>query len=225
MILNVFKPKNWTSFDVVAKLRGKLKTKKIGHTGSLDPLAEGVLVVVTENDTKKQETLMKDTKKEYIAEIALGAETESYDLEFIPTISKLFLSADAIKAKLPKIMFRFMGEIEQIAPAYSAKKVGGKTLYKEARKGTLDPEILPKSLVSIYEFVVLDLFSKKIMTDEGEKELPVLKCRIVCSSGTYIRSIAHDLGVVLGTGGVLVSLVRTKVGNHELKDSVKLEDL
>jgi tRNA pseudouridine55 synthase len=225
VILNIYKPKGWTSFDVVAKLRGILKTKKIGHTGTLDPLAEGVLVIMTDSDTKKQETLMHSTQKEYVAEIALGAETETYDMEFVPKLTDKPLSVESIKRKLPKIIFRFMGEIEQLVPVYSAKKVNGKTLYKEARKGTIDALDIPKQTVSIYEFEILDITLKEVITVTGKTNLPIVKCRISCSSGTYIRSIAHDLGTALDTGGVLLTLLRTRVGNFHVKDSVKIDEL
>ena len=201
MILNIYKEKNWTSFDVVAKLRGMLKTKKIGHAGTLDPLAEGVLVVLTDKDTKKQDTFMQ-LKKEYIAEIAFGCESETYDLELSPTLVSQNLDLQITKESLLKTFPKYIKTFEQTAPLYSAKKVNGKVLYKEARKGNFDVE-LPKKTVTIYDLQILDSFEKQIETTEGVYKFPVFKVRVTCSSGTYIRSLAHDLGKDLETEAVL----------------------
>lgn len=224
MILNVYKEAGWTSFDVVAKMRSILNTKKIGHTGTLDPLAEGVLVVLSYPDTKKQDSLMK-SDKEYIAEIVFGCETPTYDLEFTPTLSSTSPDINVLNEKLKNILSKYVGNIEQTVPAYSAKKVGGRPLYKSARSGTLDLTSLPKKSVSIYELEVIDTFEQEIETGVGKKLLPHIKLRVLCSSGTYIRSLASDIGKDLETGGVLKHLLRTRVGDFFIEDAEKLVDL
>ncbi|KKS72673.1 MAG: tRNA pseudouridine synthase B [candidate division WWE3 bacterium GW2011_GWD1_42_70] len=191
MILNIFKPKNWTSFDVVAKVRGVLKVKKAGHAGTLDPLAEGVLVVLTGDDTKKQAKFM-EMEKEYIAEIAFGAESPTYDLEML-------------------------------IPPYSAKKVEGKPMYKLARQGVEMAE--QRKTVTLSSIDVMEQKSRELNTDKGVVALPCVTLRIKCSSGTFVRSLAHELGEKLKMGGILISLVRSAVGEYRVENSVKIEDL
>lgn len=226
MILNIYKPKNWTSFDVVAKVKGILRTPenkkklKVGHAGTLDPLAEGVLIVLTQHDTKKQDLIMHKPK-EYIAEIALGAESATYDLEGPLEYLELNVSPSELRKQVESLIPEFIGEIEQKVPAYSATKIDGKRLYKRSRQGEDVSEILPVKKIVIHEFEIMDFFESPV----GDRLLPVLKCRVVCGSGTYLRSIAHDLGERLGTGGVLVSLVRSRVGEYTLEDTIKIDDL
>jgi len=206
MILNVYKPKGWTSFDVVAKLRGILHTRKIGHAGTLDPLAEGVLIVLTEKDTKKQDDYMHQ-EKEYIADIALGLDSDSYDLE-----TELRPVSILMKDNLNE----YIGKLNQTVPPYSAVKVKGAKLYKAARKGTLNKDILPTKSVEIFDIEKVGEYIK----DFGEfKNTKVLKIRISCSSGFYVRSFAHDIG------GVLAGLLRTKVGEFKVEDSKALSDV
>jgi len=225
MILNIYKPLNWTSFDIVAKLRGILKTKKIGHAGTLDPLADGVLVILTEKDTKKQNELM-GTKKEYIAEIALGLKSDSYDLETTLSINEDYKEVDIGD----KYLSTFVKEFEQTVPPYSAVKVKGQRLYKLARTGEVDKVDLPVKKVTIYGLELLDTYKKDftnytgncLITEDNKnifKDIKVIKVKITCSSGFYVRSFAHDLG------GVLFSLTRTKVGEYSIEDSVTIEDL
>ena len=222
MIHNIFKPKDWTSFDVVAKLRGVLKTKKIGHAGTLDPLAEGVLVILTGPDTKLQDRLMKTTK-EYVTEFTFGITTLTYDLEMTPTYNPNIEHLNLTLGQLTDVTNKYIGQIEQTAPPYSAKKVGGKTLYKEARKGRIDQIQLPVKTVEIHKIDVLDFYDREIETDLGVKTLPAVKLKIECSSGTYVRSLAHDIGEELGVGAVMTSLVRTRVGNYKVEDSRTIE--
>jgi len=216
MILNIYKEKGWTSFDVVAKLRGILGTKKIGHAGTLDPLAEGVLVVLTDKDTKRQEEFMK-MEKEYIAEIAFGATSPSYDLETSLEFTNKAVNLD----KLEKVLSKYKGEIKQQVPAYSAVKVGGNPLYKKARKGNVDESELPIKTVTIND---IEFVETKEEVFEGNT-LPVAKIKINCSKGFYVRSLANDLGKDLGCGGVLVSLKRTKVGEYLLNESKKVNEV
>lgn len=241
MILNINKPKDWTSYDVVAKLKNTLKVKKVGHAGTLDPLAEGVLIILTGKDTQKQDEIMK-SKKEYVAEIAFGATTPSYDLEFIPQVQILesitpLQLLDDVTNKLPGIITKYIGSIGQTVPQFSAKKIEGKTLYKEARKalevaketgGVYDQTAmapLPTKQVQIDSIEILDIGLKSILTVRGLLDSPVAKIKVVCSSGTYIRSLANDFGNDLGCGGVLFSLVRTKVGIFKIEDSKNLAEL
>lgn len=202
-ILYVDKPLEWTSFDVVKRLRGVLlhrlhrKKFKVGHAGTLDPLATGVMIVVTGRATKLIESLQAGVK-EYVATIRVGATTPSFDLEtevdaVYPTEH---VSEELIREALPK----FTGRIEQVPPAFSACKVDGKRAYKMARKGH-EVELKPKVLV-IDEIEMLSF-------DAAEM---VVTLRIVCSKGTYIRAIARDLGEALGSGAHLIGLRRTRVG-------------
>ena len=206
--LNVYKPQGKTSHDVVAILRRITKVKQIGHTGTLDPFAEGVLPICIGRATRLIEYL--DDDKAYIGTIQLGKSTTTYDIEgdFVDVSDKR-VSLDEIEKALSK----FRGEIEQLPPIYSAIKVNGKKLYEYARNGE-DVKIEPRK-VNIYKLEVVSF----------DEEKQVLKLHIECSKGTYIRSIAHDLGVLLSCFGYLVKLVRIKAGSFELSNTIKLEDL
>ncbi|GIW69642.1 MAG: hypothetical protein KatS3mg101_0389 [Patescibacteria group bacterium] len=221
MILNVYKPKNWTSFDVVAKIRGVLKVKKAGHAGTLDPLAEGVLIVLTGEDTKRQAEFMK-LEKEYIAKIAFGAGSPTYDLEVAPTLVAKMPPAEVYK-KLQEILSDFVGEIDQVVPSYSAKKIEGKEMYKMVRKGAEVPVV--KKRVAINSIEIVENGICTIWTNAGLMELPCSTMKVQCSSGTYVRSLAYEMGRKIGTGGVLVSLLRSAVGEYRVENSVKIEDL
>ena len=225
MILNIYKEKGWTSFDVVAKVRGMLgRKRKVGHAGTLDPLAEGVLLILTDEDTKKQSEFMK-MKKEYEAKIAFGITTPTYDLEILPGISDKQMGLDEVKIAVEKVLPKYIGEIDQKVPSYSAVKVEGKRLYKQARSGTVDEDKLPVKRVTIYNIEILGWEEEIIETKEGAKEFTVVTMKVECSSGTYIRSLAHDLGEDLGTGGVLVGLIRTRVGEFKISNVKKITEL
>lgn len=206
--LNIYKPKGKTSHDVVAILRRITKVKQIGHTGTLDPFAEGVLPVCIGKSTRLIEYLNDD--KAYIGTVQLGSATETYDIEgkTTKTSSKTVTAED-----IEQVLNQFRGEIEQLPPIYSAIKVKGKKLYEYARKGE-EVNIEPR-VVNIYN---LEL----IKYDSEQKQLEL---KIECSKGTYIRSIANDLGERLGTYGHLIKLIRIKAGGFELSDSIKLEEL
>jgi tRNA pseudouridine55 synthase len=222
MILNIYKPKTWTSFDVVAKLKHLLNTKKVGHAGTLDPLAEGVLLVLTDKDTKRQDEFMH-LQKEYIAEFTFGIRTETFDLEQLPSLAETSqpVTADQITSALPY----FIGELDQMVPAYSAVKVDGNPLYKKARQGTIDQlSALPVKRITIFDITMLDFYSKQINTTSGIQTLPTVKLKITCSSGTYIRALVRDLGNKLNTQAVMTSLIRSKVGDLDIKDSQRIED-
>lgn len=204
--LNIYKPKGKTSHDVVAYLRRVTGIKQIGHTGTLDPFAEGVLPVCIGKATRLIEYMNDD--KAYIGTVQLGKSTTTYDIEGeIVNTSDKKVSTNQIEQALKN----FRGEIEQIPPIYSAIKVNGKKLYEYARKGE-DIEIKPRK-VNIKELKILNFNNEN------------LELYIECSKGTYIRAIANDLGEKLGTFGHLTKLVRVKAGDFLLQNSVKLDDL
>ncbi len=205
--LNVYKPVGKTSHDVVAYFRKLLKIKQIGHTGTLDPFAEGVLPICIGKSTRLIEYLKDD--KAYIAYIQFGKSTETYDAE-----GKITFESDkkVNQEDINIALKNFEGQIEQIPPIYSAIKVKGKKLYEFAREG-LDVEIKPRH-VKISK-IELKNFSIENQTAE---------IYIECSKGTYIRSIANDLGKNLGCGGYLYRLIRTKAGNFKIENSINMSD-
>jgi len=216
--LNVYKEKGWTSFDVVAKIRGLLgggRKRKVGHAGTLDPLAEGVLIVLTDEDTKKQQGFM-ELEKEYMCEISFGVTSPTYDLERELTYCSVPKDLD-VEKELDNILPRYLGEIQQRVPPYSAVKVQGKPLYKKARAGKVTTDQLPLKKITIYNLQKDGFYQKN--------NLPTVKLKINCSKGTYIRSLAHDLGKDLGVGGILVSLIRAKIGDFHVEDAEKIPDL
>ena len=208
------KPKEWTSFDVVAKVRNTLGRKygvkrfKVGHAGTLDPLATGLLILCTGKGTKQIDSFQVQ-EKEYLATIKLGASTKTYDAEVEEEnlVDASHLQQDDIELAIQQ----FRGTIDQYPPIYSAIKVKGKALYKYARKGQT-VEIKSRS-VTIYSFQI------------EEYNYPYIKASISCSKGTYIRSLAHDLGKSLGCGGYLSDLVRTGIGAYSLSDALSLPAL
>ena len=206
--LNIYKPKGKTSHDVVAILRRITKVKQIGHTGTLDPFAEGVLPICIGKATRLIEYLKDD--KAYISTVQLGKSTTTYDLEGeVVEISDKTPSLEEIEAELNN----FRGDIEQLPPIFSAIKVKGKKLYEYARKGE-EVEIQPRS-VNISELELLNY----------DKENRTLELYIKCSKGTYIRSIAHDLGKNLNCFGHLIKLVRVKAGDFLVENAIKLDEL
>lgn len=207
MILNINKPIGWTSFDVVKKIRFITKEKKVGHGGTLDPFAEGVIVIATGKDTKKL-TEITGTDKSYIATIKLGQITNTLDTEGIIIEKKEipYLNDD----KIVKVLNTFLGETRQTPPMFSAKKIGGKRLYELARKNI---EVKRESvLVNIKEITLLDYNTEKISFS------------VTSSKGTYIRVLGKDIAEKLGTVGYLKSLKRTKVGSFTIMDSKTLNE-
>ncbi len=206
MVLLVNKPLEWTSFDVIGKLRKIFRIKKIGHAGTLDPLATGLLIVCTGRFTKKINEYM-GMEKEYTGTVTLGAVTPTFDLESEPENFKPFshLTMKQAQSVLPS----FMGTIDQVPPAHSAIKMDGKRVYELARKGQ-DVVMKPRTVtISKLEITALNL--------------PQLQFRVVCSTGTYIRSLANDLGAALGTGGYLSELCRTRIGEFKVEDALSIE--
>ncbi len=212
--LYIDKPLGWTSFDAVKRVRGVLlhrlhrKKFKVGHAGTLDPLATGVMLVVTGKSTKLIEQLQAGVK-EYVATIRLGATTPSFDLE--TEIDGTYPTSHITRQLIDEALHAFRGRIEQVPPSFSACKVDGHRAYKMARAGH-EVELKPKVLV-IDEIEVVDFDSEKM-------DLTLL---IVCSKGTYIRALARDIGKALESGGHLVALRRTRVGDVSIDDCLDIE--
>ena len=209
------KPLGWTSFDVVKRIRGKLhhrlgiKKLKVGHAGTLDPLATGVLIVCTGKMTKQIDELQAHVK-EYVAEITLGATTPSFDLEtpIDATYSTEHITREQVEQVLRQ---QFVGSIKQVPPSYSACKVDGHRAYKMARKGK-----------------EVELKAKELVIDEIELlnySMPRIEIRVVCSKGTYIRALARDIGQALGSGAHLTALRRTRVGGVRVDDCLQVPDM
>ena len=212
-VLYFDKPYKWTSFAVVKKIRYHISRKigvkkiKVGHAGTLDPLATGVMTICTGKATKRIEELQYHTK-EYVATLHLGATTPSFDME--KEVDATYPTEHITRQLVEEVLKQFIGTIEQIPPAFSACKVDGKRAYDLAREGS-EVELKPKTLV-IDEIELLDY------------SMPEIKIRVVCSKGTYIRALARDIGEALHSGAYLTALVRTRVGNVQLKDCMKVED-
>lgn len=207
-VLLINKPLRWTSFDIIRKTRNLIRIKKVGHAGTLDPLATGLLIVCTGKFTKQINDYMAK-EKEYTGTFTLGAITPTYDLESEPQEHKPYAhisNEELVTATIP-----FTGEIMQIPPAHSAIKVDGKRLYELARKGK-EIKIEPRK-VTINEFEIVKV------------ELPIVHFRVVCTTGTYIRSLAFDYGQQLGCGAYLSSLCRTRIGEFLLENAISMETL
>lgn len=211
--LLIDKPLGWTSFDVVKRVRGTLthrygvKRFKVGHAGTLDPLATGVMLVCTGKSTKLIDTLQAGVK-EYVATIALGATTPSFDLE--TEIDATYPTEHITRELAEETLNRFVGRIEQVPPAFSAVKVDGKRAYKMARQGK-EPDLKPK-ILQIDEIELIEFSPTQI------------KIRVVCSKGTYIRALARDIGRALGSGGHLTALRRTRVGSAAIADCMSVDN-
>ena len=206
-ILLINKPLQWTSFDVVRKIRNTIKIKKVGHAGTLDPLATGLLILCTGKFTKRINEFMAQ-EKEYTGTFVLGATTPTYDLESEPAN---FKSIEGITEEyIYETAKKFSGEIMQMPPIHSAIKQKGKPVYLLARKG-VDVVMEPRR-VTIKEFEITSI------------NLPVVSFRVVCTTGTYIRSLAHDFGQALGCGAYLGSLCRTRIGEFTINDAMGMEE-
>ncbi|HLV93423.1 MAG TPA: tRNA pseudouridine(55) synthase TruB [Aequorivita sp.] len=207
------KPLEWTSFQVVNKMRWLIKKQfgikkiKVGHAGTLDPLATGLLIICTGKFTKKIDTYQAQ-EKEYTGTITLGATTPSYDLE--TEIDQTFDISEITSEKINKATLQFIGEIQQQPPIFSALKKEGKKLYEFARKGEVVD--IPFRTVSISKFEITKI------------DLPNVEFRVVCSKGTYIRSLAHDFGKALGNGAHLSALRRTRIGDFSVENAIGIEE-
>ena len=205
-VILIDKPLHWTSFDVVRKIRSTIKIKKVGHAGTLDPLATGLLIVCTGKFTKKINEYMAQVK-EYTGTFTLGSTTPTYDKESTPENFVAFqqISEEEIKNATKQ----FIGEIQQYPPVYSAIKKDGVALYELARRG--EEVELKARTITINEFEIAKII------------LPIVSFRVLCGTGTYIRSLAHDMGQVLGCGAYLSELRRTKIGSFNVDDAKTME--
>jgi tRNA pseudouridine55 synthase len=206
------KPLHWTSFQLVNKVRWLIKRElqvkkiKVGHAGTLDPLANGLMILCTGKKTKEIDQYQA-AEKEYIATIKLGATTPSYDGE---TAENYFYGTQHINEDLiQKTILTFLGDIQQYPPIFSAIKVGGKKLYESARKG-VEVEIKARS-ISIKELEILNI------------DMPYVQFRVKCSKGTYIRSLAYDIGIALSSGAWLYKLQRTKIGEYSVENAIDIQ--
>src|SRR3984885_10484494 len=203
-MLLVNKPYNWTSFDVVGKIRNAFKPLKlkVGHAGTLDPLASGLLIICTGKMTKQLD-IFQAQEKEYTGTMVLGATTPSYDMETEP--DQQFDISDITAEQIKAACVQFIGDIQQYPPAHSAIKIDGERLYEKARRGE-DVELRLRS-VTISEFEITGI------------ALPEINFRVVCSKGTYIRSLVNDFGKALNNGAYLSKLMRTRSGDYKVDDA------
>jgi tRNA pseudouridine55 synthase len=209
-LLLVNKPYNWTSFDVVGKLRNAFKPLKlkVGHAGTLDPLATGLLIICTGKMTKQIDTFQAQ-EKEYTGTMILGATTLSYDME--TPVDQQFDIGHITEAQIKAACKPFIGDIEQYPPAHSAIKIDGERLYQKARRGEeVEKRLRP---VTISEFEITGI------------ALPEINFRVVCSKGTYIRSLIHDFGNALNNGAYLSKLRRTRSGDYKIEDAREVMEL
>jgi len=211
-VLLINKPMNWTSFDVVNKLRYTITKKlgsriKVGHAGTLDPLATGLLIICTGKMTRRIDEFT-GMEKEYAGTFFIGATTPTYDSEMEPDAT--FAIEHINENLLQEVSKKFIGNIEQMPPVYSAIKIDGKVAYAQARKGK-EIELKPRPVV-IKQFELTRI------------ELPEVDFRVVCSKGTYIRSLAYDFGKALNSGAYLKGLCRIKIGEFDLKNAMTIED-
>ena len=273
---NVYKPKGVSSFDIVRDIKRMTGEKKVGHAGTLDPLAEGVLIVGVGREATKQLRFVLEEDKEYVGEIKLGmvsttddeegrkskVESQKSKVRKVYKVHKVHkvesqgasthpfakggvnerINANSNKEDLKDenttwptleeikkvIQENFIGDIVQVSPAYSAIKIGGERAYKKARRG--EKFTRPPRIVTIKEIEILDYFiptvvnKTRLRSPASQLDYPILKIRTVVGSGTYIRSLAREIGEKLGTGGYLKSLVRTRIGKYKIENSVKLID-
>lgn len=207
-IILVNKPYRWTSFDVVNKLRYITGMKKVGHSGTLDPLATGLLVICTGVYTKTIDSI-QGQEKEYFGSLVLGGTTPCYDMEM--EVNETFPTEHITENMILENCEKFRGKIQQVAPSHSAKKINGKKAYELAREGK-EVIIQPKE-VEIKAFEIIKI------------EMPRIDFRVVCSKGTYIRSLANDFGKALGSGAYLSALLRSRIGEYKIENAQSIEEL
>jgi tRNA pseudouridine55 synthase len=214
-ILLINKPKNWTSFDVVKKIRGLIKKKysidkiKVGHSGTLDPLASGLLIICTGSKTKDIKQF-EPLEKEYIATIKLGCITASFDAETKETNHKPY--NHILEQDVESLFIKLTGKLKQFPPIFSAIKIKGERLYKKARRGEKNIELKKRS-ITIYKLTLIEI------------NLPFIKFRVKCSKGTYIRTLAHDIGQQFACGAYLYQLIRTQIGKYNLQNAIHMNNI
>lgn len=226
MVLNIYKPRGFTSNDVVQIVKKKYGFKRVGHAGTLDPLAEGVLIVLTDEDTKRQLEFM-NMEKEYLVKMGFGYVSDSYDLGTLLREKSKDLADKLCRKDLESVLGNFVGLIDQKVPAYSAVKVSGSRLYKLVRSGAVNEHNLPMRKVLINDIRILSFLNNDhIIYSYGGNNLELIcttaKLIVSCGKGTYIRSLVRDIGDCLGCGAVVLELVRTKVGGYTLEGSIRI---
>ena len=209
-VLNIYKPAGPTSHDIVDEIRRITGIKRVGHAGTLDPFAEGILIILIDKTTKLQSKFMA-MPKTYVATLRLGAVSDTYDITGIKSQITSTESQTISKSQIQEILNSFTGEIEQAPPAFSAIKIKGKKAYELARKG-IKPELKPRK-VKIYNIKLLNY------------KYPRLKIEVKCGKGTYIRSLANDIGEKLSCGAYLEKLIRTQIGKFNIDNSVRIDKL
>ncbi len=207
-VILIDKPLEWTSFDIVKKLRAKLKIRKIGHAGTLDPLATGLLILCTGKKTKTISSI-QEQPKEYTGTMVLGKTTPSYDLE--TKVEDGGDMSEITESFLRTLIPQFEGEVEQTPPIYSAVKVNGERAYKKARAG--EKIEIKSRIITVYSFELTEV------------NLPEVKFKINCSKGTYIRSLTNDFGSAAGVGAYLSALRRTKIGDYSVDNALTIEEV
>ena len=231
-VLLIDKPKGMTSHDVVDEVRRITGERRVGHAGTLDPMATGLLIVLVGREATRRQAEFMGLEKEYEAEITFGAVSDTYDAEGKTAVScQLSAVGELSRGKVEGALKGFVGAIRQRVPPYAAVKVGGKKLYEYAREGKLNEVRIPTRRVEIKEIELLDFspvrkdpsFRKGRVFPSGK--LPKAEIRVVCSKGTYIRSLAHDLGQKLGVGAYLSALRRTRIGPYHVGEAVSLGEL
>ncbi len=206
-VLLIDKPLTWTSFDVVNKVRNESRAKKVGHAGTLDPLATGLLILCTGKFTKKIDDYQAQ-EKEYTGTFTLGGTTPSYDLE--TEVDATFETSHITSEAIEEARLRFIGKIMQFPPQHSAKRVNGERAYMIARRGENAPVVAREVHITEFEIVKVNL--------------PLIEFRVVCGKGTYIRSLAYDFGLALNSGAHLSELCRTRIGEFRLEDAWPLNE-
>lgn len=215
-ILLIDKPSGITSHDVVYRVRQKTGVKRVGHAGTLDPLATGLLIVLVDREFTKRQTEFLKLDKGYICQVQLGIETDTYDIdgEVIERAQGEAL-AEISRKDLENVLEKFKGNIVQTVPPFSAVKVKGEKLYNKARRGEIDKNNLPQREVEILDLELLDF--------EKNQQLTSFTIKVVCSSGTYIRSLAHDVGQKLKVGATVTSLRRISIGKYKIEAATTLQ--
>jgi tRNA pseudouridine55 synthase len=207
VVILVDKPYTWTSFDAVRKIRNSIKIKKIGHAGTLDPLATGLLIMCTGKFTKQIDKI-QNADKEYVCEMTVGKTTPSFDLE--TEVDGEYPFEHITKELVLKTFEDYTGPIDQVPPMFSALKVDGQRLYKLARKGeTIE---LKSRAITINSFELISF------------ELPIITFRVKCSKGTYVRSLVRDIALSMDSGAYMSALRRTKIGDYNVNDAISIED-
>jgi tRNA pseudouridine55 synthase len=207
VVILIDKPYTWTSFDAVRKIRNSIRIKKIGHAGTLDPLATGLLIMCTGKFTKQIDKI-QNADKEYVCEMTIGKTTPSFDLE--TEVDAEYPFEHVTKELILKTFDEFTGLIAQVPPMFSALKVDGQRLYKLARKGE-NIELKSRDII-IHSFELLSF------------EAPIITFRVNCSKGTYVRSLVRDLALAMDTGAYMSGLRRTRIGEYHVNDAVQIED-